>query len=197
MNSDDRQNLRKYYRNARNQLSEIQQHEYAKDCLQRCLESNLLQGVSIVACYLANDGELDPSSIVEFCWQQSIRVLLPVIDPKRAGHLRFVEYHPNSMMQQNKFAIAEPVATPDNTYGVEEIELIFAPLVAFDSKGNRLGMGGGFYDRTLVPIHQQRLKTKLVGLAHDCQQAKKIPIDSWDIPLDLIVTPTRSFKIKT
>jgi 5-formyltetrahydrofolate cyclo-ligase len=74
-----------------------------------------------------------------------------------------------------------------------EIDIIFTPLVAFDAEGNRLGMGGGFYDRTLENW-QQTGRPFPVGLAHDCQQVEMIPTEIWDIPLPALITPSRSWQ---
>ena len=63
------------------------------------------------------------------------------------------------------------------------------PLVAFDEYGQRLGMGGGFYDRTLQ--NWQHYKTQPVGYAHDCQLVEKLPVEEWDIPLPAVVTPSK------
>src|SRR5690606_40461575 len=63
------------------------------------------------------------------------------------------------------------------------------PLVAFDARGNRLGMGGGFYDRTFARAPRARtLRPRLVGLAHHFQQVASLPAEPWDIPLDAIAT---------
>lgn len=192
---NSRQKLRQHFRSQRNQLSVEQQNSAAKSSLQVCLESTPLSKVNTVACYLANDGELDPSAIIQFCWQQKIRVVLPVLDPQKAGHLVFVNYQPTSLMLTNTYGIAEPVATPTNTIALADIDLVLTPLVAFDQHGNRLGMGGGYYDRTLAPIRQHNLNTILIGLAHDSQQAEQLPVDGWDIPLQGIVTATQFFQI--
>jgi 5-formyltetrahydrofolate cyclo-ligase len=197
MSSEDRALLRQYFREKRNQLTTEVQRQHAIDCLNICLQSNVLQSTSNVACYLANDGELDPWDIIEFCWQQGTQVLLPVVDPERPGYLNFVKYRRDSSMQVNRFGIAEPIVTYDSICKLEKIDIIFAPLVAFDQYGNRLGMGGGFYDRTLAPIRQYNLGPRLIGLAHDCQQADKIPADGWDIPLQSIITPRQYLQVTT
>ena len=98
-------------------------------------------------------------------------------------------------MLVNRFGIPEPMLTKNNLCPLSQIDLIFTPLVAFDSSGNRLGMGGGFYDRTLAPIKRDQLTTQLIGLAHNCQQVDALSQDSWDIPLNGIVTPTEFFDI--
>jgi 5-formyltetrahydrofolate cyclo-ligase len=63
--------------------------------------------------------------------------------------------------------------------------------VAFDETGARLGMGGGFYDRTLT--HWQKINTYPIGIAHDCQRVESVPIESWDIPLPEIITPNNHY----
>ena len=101
-------------------------------------------------------------------------------------------------MTRNRFNIEEP--TLDSTAIIELTahDCLLMPLVGFDAKGNRLGMGGGFYDRTLAPL--QRLcdgppRPLLIGVAHDCQQVPVLPIEPWDIPLDVIITPTQCIEL--
>ncbi|MCF2948399.1 5-formyltetrahydrofolate cyclo-ligase [Paraglaciecola aquimarina] len=190
-----RKELRQHFRKLRNQLDKEQQNIVAQAALQTCLQTTELSKLKTVACYLANDGELDPSAIIEYCWQHNIQVVLPVLDPNNSGHLVFVEYQANSQMQINTYGIAEPAITQYNQVPLQNIDLVFTPLVAFDQQGNRLGMGGGYYDRTLAPIKRNNLNTQLIGLAHNCQQANKLPTDGWDIPLHGIVTPKQFFKI--
>jgi 5-formyltetrahydrofolate cyclo-ligase len=70
------------------------------------------------------------------------------------------------------------------------------PLVAFDEQGNRLGMGGGFYDRTLAYLkyRQHRRKPVLAGLAHEIQKIGQLTTQSWDIPLDCIITENKLYR---
>lgn len=77
------------------------------------------------------------------------------------------------------------------------MDIILLPLTGFDARGNRLGMGGGFYDRTLA--FRQRAGQRrplLVGIAHACQEVPLIPSASWDIPLDRIVTDRQASRIR-
>ena len=87
-------------------------------------------------------------------------------------------------MKQNKYGIFEPHLNVQNVLPLEQLDVIFTPLVAFDKQGNRLGMRGGFYDRTLQHWQQQRFIP--VGLAHQCQQVDALPVESWDMPLERI-----------
>ena len=97
-------------------------------------------------------------------------------------------------MADNRFGIPEPVT--DETIAVKDLELILLPLTAFDLQGNRLGMGGGFYDRTLAALADK--KPLLVGLAYDFQEVADCPVEDFDQPLQMILSPTRAinFAIK-
>ena len=193
VSQDLRQQLRKAYRAKRQALSEEKQQIASKQLLDLCQAKALLDEHDRVAFYLANDGELNPSELILYAWQEKKLVYLPVLHPFNKNTLVFVEYTPKSEMRPNRFDIMEPVLECHLICPVEELDVIFTPLVAFDKHGNRMGMGGGFYDRTLAPItklpplHQPQI----IGLAHDCQECPAIPIANWDIPLQNILTPTR------
>jgi 5-formyltetrahydrofolate cyclo-ligase len=94
-------------------------------------------------------------------------------------------------MVMNRYSIAEPKLNQTQIIPVSKLDLICTPLVAFDTTGHRLGMGGGYYDRTLEPWFQTKQGPKPIGLAHDCQQVDRLPIASWDVPLPKIVTPSQ------
>lgn len=89
-------------------------------------------------------------------------------------------------MQKNRYGILQPKLNVQNVVPLEQIDIIFTPLVAFDKNGNRIGMGGGFYDRTLQ--HWQQKSFLPVGLAHRCQQLDNLPTEIWDIPLAMVLT---------
>ena len=188
-----RQVIRTDYRKKRQALSAQQQSTAANKLLTTCISLTSLPQVKTIACYIANDGEVDPKAIINYCWQQGKCVLLPVLHPFSKGHLLFVNYLLNSPTRENCYGIEEPIVTTQNICPLANIELILTPLVAFDAKGNRLGMGGGYYDRTLAPISRDSLSTQLIGLAHTCQQTDKLLTDSWDIPLNGIATPKQFF----
>jgi len=72
------------------------------------------------------------------------------------------------------------------------LHVLIVPLVGFDDNGNRLGMGGGYYDATLSFLRRRRIWRKpfLIGLAYECQRAARIPSETWDIRLDAVLTET-------
>lgn len=196
MNSDQqsRNELRQTLRKKRNQLSKSEQTE-ASIALANQLISMTKAGDKL-AIYLANDGELSPNLAIEQLQQNGRHTYLPVMHPFRKGYLNFQQAEPFDQMQANNFGILEPKLNSQTTLAIQDFDCIFMPLVGFDKNGNRLGMGGGFYDRTLNKIHQSERRPTLVGLAHDCQQVEKLPIEPWDVPIDLIVTPTQKIQPK-
>lgn len=185
----DRKKLRKTLRKARLSLSETQQENAAQALLVNVLQSTLIKENCVCAAYLSNDGELNTSHLIDYCWQQNIQITLPVLHPFTSGNLLFLKYQRETTMCCNKYGIAEPLCEVQNVVPVSDIDVLFVPLVGFDQQGNRLGMGGGYYDRTLQWVAHKHCQ--IIGLAHDCQEVEELPTQSWDVPLDTIITPTR------
>ena len=190
--------LRQEIRYQRSLLNADQQAEQSLLLSKRLIKEQVVKGVKHIAIYLANDGELNTQPFIDWCWQNNITVYLPVIHPFSKNNLLFLKYAETSILVKNKYGILEPKLNVQDIITVAQLDIIFTPLVAFDRYGNRLGMGGGFYDRTLSAWHIQYQQNKHakplpVGLAHDCQKVNTIPFESWDIPLPKIITPTTSY----
>ncbi|WP_296046492.1 5-formyltetrahydrofolate cyclo-ligase [uncultured Alteromonas sp.] len=187
-----RKALRQTLRARRNALSHRQQRE-AASLLSTQIQSILTLPNSTVAGYLANDGEIDLAPTISVC-QQAGSVTLPVLHPFTGKHLLFQAFTPLTEMTFNRFGISEPALNSTAIRLLHQHQLLLMPLVGFDAQGNRLGMGGGFYDRTLANINRLAQRPTLVGVAHDCQQVDELPVEPWDVPLDLIITPTQIIK---
>lgn len=143
---------------------------------------------SIIAGYWACHGELDPAPLLERAWAEGKSVYLPVLV---GDTLQFAPYHPTMPLRRNRFHIPEPEVSPVEWLPPEALDLALTPLVAFDLTGTRLGMGGGFYDRSFAfrrdrdrPSQQPRL----VGLAYEFQRVEMLVRQPWDVPLDALVT---------
>ncbi|WP_047048373.1 5-formyltetrahydrofolate cyclo-ligase [Vibrio mexicanus] len=185
-----RQDFRKLIRNKRNSLSEFDQKAASQalvDQFKQTSEAN----AEHIALYLAADGELDTQPLIDWLWATGKKTYLPVIHPFSKGHLLFLEYTPNTEMTHNRYNILEPRLKQPLICPVQQLDVICTPLVGFDSTGHRLGMGGGYYDRTLQPWFENNRGPQPIGLAHDCQHVDKLPIESWDVPLPKIVTPSQ------
>nr|WP_255552325.1 5-formyltetrahydrofolate cyclo-ligase [Maritimibacter dapengensis] len=129
--------------------------------------------------------EIDPVPIMSELARHG-PVCVPITG-KIGEPLRFARWTPGCDMIEGKFGTLSP-ATPD--WVVPEVLIV--PLLAFDSEGNRLGYGGGFYDRTLEALRAQR-PTLAVGYAYDAQRVDSLPLEATDQPLDAIVTETRTY----
>ena len=189
--AQQRQNIRNQIRQRRRALTPEQQHDFALRMAERIAAHPRILAAQNVAVFLSFDGELDTGPLIERLWQQGVRVYLPVLHPFSAGNLLFLRYAPDTLLVSNRFNILEPQLDVRNVLPVGELDVVLTPLVAFDSAGQRLGMGGGFYDRTLQ--NWQHAGPYPIGLAHDCQQVDKIPTEHWDIPLPEIVTPSQNW----
>ena len=162
---------RRELRARRKALSVAQQRQHEKAASQALLRTAWLQRPKRIAVFLAQDGELATKALIQTLWQRHHQVYLPIIQPK-TGHLSFGLYQADTRLEPNRFNISEPVIQrATNLVKAQQLDLIIMPLVGFDLEGRRLGMGGGFYDKTLAfKLKQPKRKPRLIGWAHACQQ---------------------------
>lgn len=179
--ASQRQQLRKFIRQQRFALSEQQQQDAEKKIVQAVLDFLQPRAVKHIALYLSFDGEISTKLLIQQLWEKGYHLYLPVLHPFSPGNLLFLAYTSDTPLRKNKFAIDEPILDVTKVLPADQLDIIFTPLVAFDQYKNRLGMGGGFYDRTLENWQQKNFLP--VGLAHSCQQVQEIPAEIWDIPL--------------
>ncbi|MBD2793746.1 5-formyltetrahydrofolate cyclo-ligase [Xenorhabdus szentirmaii] len=184
-----RKSIRKKIRQLRQNLSPEQQFQFAQQAAQRVITHPKIQQARRIALSLSFDGELDTRPLIQQLWQQNKQVYLPILHPFSRHHLLFLHYSPDTPLIRNRFNIEEPPLDIRQVLPVSELDVMFIPLVAFDCTGQRLGMGGGFYDRILAKWQQQHFYP--IGLAHDFQLVKTLPSASWDIPLPEIITPEK------
>ena len=185
----DRQDIRTHIRHLRRDLTPEQQREAALQVAEHALNFQPIQQARKIALFLSFDGELDTRPLIAKLWQRQQEVYLPVLHPFSRGQLLFLRYDTETLLKPNRLRIPEPPLDIRRLATLDELEVIMVPLVAFDRNGQRLGMGGGFYDRTLQNWRQHDMLP--VGLAHDCQQVEALPVAEWDVPLPAIITPSR------
>lgn len=186
----DRKQLRRQMRSQRRNLSVSTQRQHAQDVCKILRQQLFFQRARHIALYLPNDGEISAVPLIELCWKLDKTVYLPVLHPIRHNCLWFVPYTPNSRMRLNSYKIKEPKIEKSPRKPAWALDLVFLPLVAFDKNGGRLGMGGGYYDRTFgfKCDHRGLRGPQLIGLAHALQQVDQLPIEAWDVPLAGVAT---------
>ncbi|MBC3210899.1 5-formyltetrahydrofolate cyclo-ligase [Serratia fonticola] len=189
--AQQRQLIRNEIRQRRRALTPAQQHDFAQQMACNIAQHPRIQAARSIAAFLSFDGELDTGPLIERLWQLGKQVYLPVLHPFSPGNLLFLHYTAQTPLVSNRFKILEPALDVRNVLPVSQLDVVLTPLVAFDSAGQRLGMGGGFYDRTLQ--NWQHIGPYPMGIAHDCQQVSALPVEQWDIPLPEIITPSQTW----
>lgn len=179
--------LRAEMRQRRLALGPRQQRLAAQGLYRRLLQSPLFRYSKRIAFTVARDGEIDPALLMHAARRRGKACYLPVMSRVGEPRLEFRRWSPGQRLVKGAWAIPEP------RYGKRcppwALSLVLMPLVAFDAKGRRLGMGKGFYDRSFAfLLDGKRKRPALLGLAHDCQRVEGLEVASWDVPLAGIVT---------
>ena len=184
--TDVMQQLRRQGLRARRGLTEDERSLASEIICKRVCDSRTFYASSTVGCYLPMYDEVDTREIIERAWRANKRVFVPIL--RGSAEMLFCEINAETQMERNRFGIWEP------TRGVlapaSKLDLVVTPTVAFDAECNRIGMGGGYYDRcfSFLRLRRHWLKPKLVGVAFQCQQVEKITPNTWDIRLYRIIT---------
>ena len=134
----------------------------------------------IIGGYYPYNHEIDILQILEKFQKKKFTITLPKI--KKNSQMNFFQWSTNDPLAVNKFGIPEPISKI-----VIYPDVLLVPLVAFDENFNRIGYGGGFYDRYIKKIRKQK-KVLTIGFAYSFQKVKKIPTNNYDIKLDYIIT---------
>ena len=190
--NDDRGALRREMRARRRPLPAATRIAAADALAARLLALPFAPQAGAVAGYWAMDGE-----IALHAWQlrlpRAVRYCLPVLHADDT--LRFAPWKPGAPLSTNRHGIPEPDVPEAELLRPEQLDLVVAPLVAFDAAGHRLGMGGGWYDRSFAARLDRPAPPHLVGAAFSVQQADAIRPEAWDIPLDAVCTESDTFLV--
>ena len=134
----------------------------------------------IIGGYYPYNYEINALNLFKDLEKKNYRITLPKINGK--AQMNFFHWSTKDPLQVNKFGIPEPISKVKKYPNI-----LLVPLVAFDKDLNRIGYGGGFYDRYIKKLKKSK-KIITIGLAYPFQKVKKIPIDKYDIRLDFILT---------
>lgn len=179
-----KQRLRVQLRAQRRALQSSQQVGAARALARHLLHHSVFLRAHHVACYLAADGEIDTWHILRACWRLGKRVYVPVT---KSGTMVFRRYDKGDKLRRGGFGLLEPLPSSP-TIVPDQLDLVLLPLVGFTRRGERLGMGGGYYDRCFADRRSRRHRPTLLGLAHSFQELDTLPSQPHDRGLDGIVT---------
>jgi len=140
-----------------------------------------------IGVYLAANGEVNCDKFINQGWLRQRKIFVPVL---RNSRMFFGRLTTKSKLKNNIYGIPEPETTPGSLLRAAKLDCIIIPLVAFDLAGSRLGMGGGYYDRSLSFSLAQKLwrHPLLIGAAFEFQRVQRIQREPWDVPLHGVVT---------
>ena len=188
MNKNQRNRIRKRRLN----LSDSEYKQAANALFKNVSNQSLFLNSQRIAAYLPVDGEIDPRPLMQLAWQLGKQVYLPVLVPHQSNLLWFARWTPNTPMVKNIFGIEEPRRVHQQRIKAQALDLVLTPLVGFDLKGNRLGMGGGYYDHTFEFLRRRDnwRKPYLLGIGYEFQKTPTLTTQPWDIPMDAVATNT-------
>lgn len=194
-----RPQLRRMLRKARRELSPSEQRKAALGLYRQLAQQPLFRRAKHISLYLPTDGEIDPRLLLRAARRRGKATYLPVLSAWPRTKMVFQRVRPGEKLRPNRFRILEPRVNIGQQRKVWALDLVLLPLVGFDDVGGRLGMGGGFYDRSLAYLARRKSwrKPTLLGLAHECQKVEKLTQASWDVPLAGTVTDKQWYIAQT
>lgn len=188
--------IRKQIQAQRQALSQQQQLDNSEQICQQIITSGVLDTARHIAFYLPVRGEADPTSLQLVEHYQDKQFYLPILSEVKANHLAFAEYNQQTPMKLNRFKIPEPdVPVSSLLHDPRKLDIVITPLVGVDSEGNRIGMGGGFYDRTFAFKKENVPSPLLIAFAYDFQFIEPQTPQNWDVAVDRIALQSQYLTI--
>jgi len=178
--------MRQHNRKRRAELGPQQLEQASAALAHKIISLDVYRQSQRLAVYFAVSGEIGLDPVIDHALAAGKQVYLPNLDQQS---LRFSPYFRQQKMRINKFRLPEPDVGDDEMLQPAQLDLVLAPLVVFDESRNRIGMGGGFYDRSFAMRKDGSVtQPVLIGVAHDLQKVERIVPQEWDVRLDMVVT---------
>jgi 5-formyltetrahydrofolate cyclo-ligase len=192
--SDKRQQLRA----RRRALNDNERLHRSRTLCRQLSRQPLFHNSHKIAAYLPADGEIATQPLIELAWRMKKQVYLPVLRPFLENRLWFARFDADTRLVSNRYGIAEPELVHRQRITPQALDIVLAPLVGFDRDGNRLGMGGGFYDRSFAYLLRRKhwRKPRLIGLAYGFQRLPRLPVQPWDVPLTAVATESEWYRFR-
>ena len=176
----------------RRQLTAKESAQAGLSILKTIMQMNVFKRTVNVASYISLSGELCTQDMNEYFMTRH-HLCLPYMVTGQKGKMDFYSFKKGDELVENRFHILEPKNQPENLVLEDKIDVIVVPLVAFDNKGNRMGMGGGYYDRMLKKVRKDCL---VIGVAYELQQVDELLVEEWDMPMDIVITEKNCYEFR-
>ncbi|MGV6808407.1 MAG: 5-formyltetrahydrofolate cyclo-ligase [bacterium] len=187
--------LRQRLKQQRAQLTPQRQRALATRMVRHLWQDHRYRAAKHIALYLPVRGEANPTNLYQCGSLPHQCFYLPVLHPLAYTSsttdyrsLKFVRWKSNTVFRRNRFGIPEPLYRPQDCISPHALDIVITPLLGFDDQGHRLGMGGGFYDRTFAFTRYTSNAPYLIGYAYAFQHCDALVKQHWDVPLNACVT---------
>lgn len=193
----DKKTLRNALRRARNSLGTAERKHAAEQLVRRAVRLRLLRQHRRIGFYIPSNGEIDILPLMNRALELGVHCYLPQLPSRALKKLWFTRLGQKPQHWSfNRFGIPEYHDRVSKRQRIAQLDIAFVPLLGFDDRGYRIGMGGGFYDASLAYLHRRRRwrRPKLIGIGFDCQHVPEVPNDPWDVPLNLAITEQRAYR---
>ena len=187
----DRNSLRRELRQRRREIPAGRRIAAAESLAAQLLALPCMPTSGFIAGYWAMDGEI-ALHVFQLRLPPALTYCLPVLDGDR---LRFSPWRPGDALATNRYGIPEPDLTTSPALDAQAMSMVVLPLVGFDANGHRLGMGGGWYDRSFAFRNHSSAPPWLVGAAFATQQLDAVVAEAWDVAVDAICTERETLLI--
>lgn len=158
---------------------ELRKNQKENNIFLKIISLPIYKEAKSIAIYYSTEEEVDTIKLIEYSLQDNKKVYLPrVIGKRQMVFYQITDLNPNNFTK-SKFGIFEPIESTTTS----KIDLTIVPGICFDKKKYRIGYGGGFYDTYL-----KNNKTYKIGICFDCNLIDTIPINKYDIPMDMVIT---------
>jgi 5-formyltetrahydrofolate cyclo-ligase len=187
--------LRRALRRARSAVPQAVSRQAGKRVERLALSHRLIASKRRLGLYMPSKGELDCLSLLNRALWLGAECYLPIVPHHTQRKLWFTRLDEGQHWAVNRYGIPE-FGHRHEKYRASWLDVIFMPLLGFDLRGYRMGMGGGFYDASLAFLGRRPRwrRPRLIGLAFEAQKVARLPEDPWDIPLDGVLTEKRYYR---
>ena len=179
-----KKHLRQQYKSKRSAISATQRMQTAEAIAQQLIKLPEWIAADYIAGYWASHGEV-PLHIVQMRVQSPTVWCLPMLQADKT--LKFAPWRSGDPLVSNQYGIPEPDISSSSALDATQISIVLLPLLAYTRTGTRLGMGGGYYDRSLAFRAVQAAPPLLIGMAYSSQEADLLPTQEWDVKLDMLI----------
>ena len=189
--------LRRRLKAGRKALSGQARQRAVQAIVSRLEQDSRFRRARRIAAYVSHGGEVDTSLLLALVTTHGKACYLPVLHPTRKGRLWFVRWFAGDPLRRNRWGIPEPLPGPGKRVHPRWLDVIVVPLLGFDERGHRLGMGGGFYDRSLAFVNRTGLqrRPRLIGIAFESQRVTALQPRPWDVQLDSVITEQAQYPL--